>query len=64
VLKGLYLKALESDPANCEALWGSSKIELDTGKLGEDGRRRLATYAKLCPRAAHAGEAARVVGAR
>jgi tetratricopeptide (TPR) repeat protein len=64
VVKGLYLKALESDPANCEALWGSSKIELDTGKLGEDGRRRLATYAKLCPRAAHAGEAARVVGAR
>ena len=64
VLKGLYLKALDADPANCEALWGASRIELDAGALGEDGRRRLDTYAKLCPRAAHAAEAARAAGAR
>jgi tetratricopeptide (TPR) repeat protein len=64
ILKDLYAKALDKDPASCEALWGASKVELDTGALGEDGRRRLETYAKLCPRAAHAAEAARVVGAR
>jgi tetratricopeptide (TPR) repeat protein len=64
VLKGLYLKALEADPASCEALWGASKIELDAGGLSEEGRRRLDTYARLCPRGAHAVEAARLAGAR
>jgi tetratricopeptide (TPR) repeat protein len=58
VLKALYVKALEADPANCEALWGASKLELDAGALGEEGRRRLDAYAKLCPRGAHAAEAA------
>jgi hypothetical protein len=52
--------ALKADPANCEALWGASKVELDAGALGEDAKRRLETYAKLCPRAAHAAEAARL----
>jgi tetratricopeptide (TPR) repeat protein len=62
VLKGLYAKALEKDPASCEALWGAAKIELDQGSLGEDGRRRLEAYTRFCPRGAHAGEAARIVG--
>ena len=52
-LKALYLEALKADPANCEALWGASKVEMDAGALGEDAKRRLETYAKLCPRAAH-----------
>jgi hypothetical protein len=64
VLKGLYLKALEADPASCEALWGASKIEIDAGGLSEEGRRRLEGYARLCPRGAHAAEAARLSGAR
>jgi tetratricopeptide (TPR) repeat protein len=64
VLKDLYTKALDKDPASCEALWGASKIELDQGGLGDEGRRRLEAYARLCPRGAHAAEAARVVGAR
>ena len=62
VLKGLYLKALEKDPASCDALWGAAKIELDQGSLGEDGRRRLDTYARVCPRAPHAAEAAKLAG--
>jgi tetratricopeptide (TPR) repeat protein len=62
VVKGLYVKALEKDPASCDALWGASKIELDQGSLGEDGRRRLESYVRVCPRASHAAEAARAVG--
>jgi Tfp pilus assembly protein PilF len=63
-LKALYLEALKADPANCEALWGASKIEIDAGALSEDAKRRLDAYAKLCPRAAHAPEAARLAGGR
>ncbi len=64
VLKNLYLKALEKDPASCEALWGASKVDLDAGGIGDDGKRRLEVYARLCPRGAHAAEAARLAGAR
>ncbi len=60
VLKGLYLKALEKDPASCEALWGASKVEVDQGALGEDGRRRFDSYARMCPRGPHAADAARL----
>jgi tetratricopeptide (TPR) repeat protein len=60
VLKGLYLKALEKDPASCEALWGASRVEVDQGSLGEDGRRRLEGYARMCPRGPHAADAARL----
>jgi tetratricopeptide (TPR) repeat protein len=63
-LKDLYLKAVEKDPASCEALWGASKAELDLGRLGDDGRRRLDAYARLCPRAEHAAEAAKLAAAR
>jgi cellulose synthase operon protein C len=62
VLKGLYVKALEKDPASCEALWGAAKIEIDQGSLGEDGRRRLDSYARVCPRGPHAAEAAKLGG--
>lgn len=60
VLRGLYLKALERDPASCEALWGASKIEADAGRLGEDGKGRLQAYVRLCPRAPNVAEAARL----
>lgn len=62
LLKDLFVKALEKDPASCDALWGASKIEIDRGSLGDDGRRRLEAYARLCPRGAHAAEAAKLSG--
>jgi tetratricopeptide (TPR) repeat protein len=60
LLKDLFTKALEKDPASCEALWGAAKVDVDGGRLGEDAKRRLDTYAKLCPREPHAAEAARL----
>jgi tetratricopeptide (TPR) repeat protein len=60
LLRDLFTKALEKDPASCEALWGAAKVDLDLGRLGEDGKRRLETYARLCPREPHAAEAARL----
>jgi tetratricopeptide (TPR) repeat protein len=59
-LKGLYLEALKADPVNCDALWGASKIEADQGRLGEDGKRRLDAFARLCARDPRAPEAARL----
>ena len=60
VLKDLFTKALEKDPASCEALWGAAKVDLDQGRLAEDGKRRLEMYARVCPREPHAAEAARL----
>ena len=62
VLKGLYVKALEKDAANCDALWGAAKVGIDQGALGEDGRRWLESYTRVCPRGAHAAEAAKLAG--
>jgi tetratricopeptide (TPR) repeat protein len=59
-LKALYLEALKSDPVNCDALWGASKIEADQGKLGDEGKRRLDAFVKLCGRDHRAAEAARL----
>ncbi len=62
VLKALYVKALEKDPASCDALWGAAKIEADQGRLSEDAKRRLESYTRLCAREPHAVEAARLTG--
>lgn len=62
VLKDLFAKAIEKDPASCEALWGFGKIEVDQGRLSDDGKRRLESYTRLCPREPHAAEAARLAG--
>jgi hypothetical protein len=35
---------------------------VDQGRLSDDGKRRLESYVRVCPRAAHAPEAARLVG--
>jgi tetratricopeptide (TPR) repeat protein len=59
-VRALYLEALKADPVNCDALYGASKIEVDQHKLGEDGKRRLETFVKLCGRDARAAEAARL----
>jgi Flp pilus assembly protein TadD len=61
LLADLYRKALEKDPASCEALWGAGKLEYEARKLSDEAKARLDTYAKLCPRAAHATEAGRLV---
>ena len=60
VLADLYKKALEKDPASCDALWGAGKLALDA--KAEDARVRLEGYVRACPRGAHAAEAARLAG--
>jgi tetratricopeptide (TPR) repeat protein len=59
-LKVLYVEALKADPVNCDALWGASKIEADQKKLGDEGKRRLEVFSKLCARDPRAAEAARL----
>jgi tetratricopeptide (TPR) repeat protein len=61
LVKDLFTKALEKDPASCEALWGAARIDADQGRLGDDARRRLEAYTRVCPRAQHAAEAARLI---
>jgi cellulose synthase operon protein C len=56
-LKDLYEKALEKDPASCDALWGAGKAEFDLAKLTDGVRRRLEAYVKVCPGGSHASEA-------
>lgn len=62
VLFPLYVKALEKDPARCEALWGAGKLGADAAKgLDEASRPRLERYVQLCPRAAHVEAARRLL---
>jgi cellulose synthase operon protein C len=56
-LKDLYEKALEKDPASCEALWGAGKAEFDLSRATDGVRRRMETYLKVCPGGSHASEA-------
>jgi tetratricopeptide (TPR) repeat protein len=63
LVAGYYEEALKRDPANCEALWGAAKLVLDADKqLDDTAKGRMDTYARSCPRAAHAAEAAKLVG--
>ncbi len=64
LLLDLYEKALQRDPASCEALWGAGKAEVEAKRLTEQAKQRLEAYTKLCPRSAHAEEAARLAAAR
>ncbi len=64
VLEDLYKKALERDPASCDALWGAGKLEHEVRGLNAEAKARLGSYAKLCPRGPHAAEAAALAGAR
>ena len=59
-VRALYVEALKADPVNCDALFGASKIDVDQHKLGDDGKRRLETFMKLCGRDPRAAEAARL----
>jgi tetratricopeptide (TPR) repeat protein len=59
LIADLYEKALERDPASCEALWGAGKLEADVQRT-DRAKQRLGAYARLCPRGAHAGEASQL----
>jgi tetratricopeptide (TPR) repeat protein len=59
-LKALYLEALKADPANCDALFGASRIEAEQGRLGEEGKRRLEAFTRLCSRDPRVAEAGRL----
>ncbi|HSN16053.1 MAG TPA: tetratricopeptide repeat protein, partial [Anaeromyxobacteraceae bacterium] len=61
---GYYEEALKRDPANCDGLWGAAKLQADAGQLDETARSRMEAYAKSCPRAAHAAEAAKLAGGK
>jgi predicted Zn-dependent protease len=53
LLFSLYVKALEKDPARCDALWGAGKLGADAHGADEAALRRLDRYVQLCPRAPH-----------
>jgi tetratricopeptide (TPR) repeat protein len=58
----LYVKALEKDPARCEALWGAGKLGYDAAKgLDESSQPRLERYVQLCPRGAQVEAARRML---
>ncbi len=64
LVAGYYEEALKRDPANCDGLWGAAKLQLDAGQFDEAARGRMDTYAKSCPRAAHAAEATRLTAGK
>ncbi len=59
-LRDLYEKALEKDPASCDALWGAARAEFELQKATENVKRRLEAYLKVCPGALHQAEAERM----
>jgi tetratricopeptide (TPR) repeat protein len=63
-LRDLYEKALERDPASCEALWGAGRAGLELEKLTDVVKRRLEAYVKVCPGAPHAAEAEKLVSGK
>ncbi len=63
-LKELYEKALEKDPASCEALWGAARAEFELAKATENVKRRLDAYLKVCPGAPHQAEAEKIIGGK
>jgi tetratricopeptide (TPR) repeat protein len=63
-LKELFDKALEKDPASCDALWGAARAEYELAKLTEGVRAKLGAYVRSCPAAPHVAEAQKVLGAK
>jgi len=72
VLFPLYVKALDKDPAGCEALWGAGKLGWDAAARGKDEESaaarvtalgRLGRYLTVCPRAPEAAAARAIVDA-
>ena len=66
-LKELYDRALEKDPASCEALWGAARARADLPKLKDVAEQRtqlLERYVRACPAGAHFAEARGMLGAK
>ncbi|HYD39833.1 MAG TPA: tetratricopeptide repeat protein [Anaeromyxobacter sp.] len=66
-LKELYDKALEKDPASCEALWGAARARAELPKLKDAAEQRtqlLERYVRACPAAANAAEARGILGVK
>jgi tetratricopeptide (TPR) repeat protein len=72
VLFPLYVKALDKDPASCEALWAAGKMGWDASAAGKDeaaaaaraaALARLERLAAVCPRAPGAAQARAMVDA-
>jgi tetratricopeptide (TPR) repeat protein len=65
LVAGYYEEALKRDPASCDALWGAARLQLDADRqLDDTAKGRMEAYAKSCPRASHAAEAEKLVGAK
>ena len=62
LLAGLYAKALERDPASCDALWGVVRAARDAGSFGEEAKQRARAYVRICPRGRYVEEARRLGG--
>ncbi len=66
-LKELYDKALEKDPASCEALWGAARARADLPRLKDAAEQRTALlrrYVGACPAGAYAAEARGILGVK
>jgi cellulose synthase operon protein C len=70
VIFPLFVKALDRDPASCDALWGAGRIGIEAAAKAKDDRARdtalgrLEGYLRLCPRGAEVEVARRIVDAR
>ncbi|HUL60359.1 MAG TPA: tetratricopeptide repeat protein [Anaeromyxobacteraceae bacterium] len=64
LLLDLYEKALQRDPASCDALWGAGKLGMELRRSTDQARQRLEGYARVCPRAGHAEEASRLAAGK
>jgi len=67
------VKALERDPASCDALWGAGRLGIEAASKSRDEASlrardtalgRLEGYLRLCPRGAEVEVARRIVDAR
>jgi hypothetical protein len=71
VVFGLYVKALEKDPASCESLWNAGQLgweaaqgrDEESKKARETARLRLERYLQVCPRDLHVTAAKAIVEA-
>jgi len=59
----LFVKALEKDPARCDALWGAGKLGADVNAADEAALKRLDRYVQLCPRAPNVAAAKALLAA-
>jgi hypothetical protein len=67
----LYVKAVEKDPASCEALWNAGKMgweaargrDAESKQARETARLRLERFVQVCPRDVNMSAAKAIVDA-